>query len=74
MRTKLALAAALLVGGCQTIVAPDGSRVIERGSGLVEVLPRVVEEKPAPVCLVRARFFRGMIGVPCDQIAQTISP
>jgi hypothetical protein len=67
----LAFLAALLLSGCQTIVTPRGSDVVQR-DGVLEVT-----EPPAPapaICLVRARFFRGMVGVPCESIAREIRP
>lgn len=65
---------ALLLGGCQTIIPPRGSEVIEEG-GVTEILPPpALPEKTPPLCLVRARLFRGLIGVPCAELAQEIRP
>jgi hypothetical protein len=67
-----AIGFALLLAGCQTIVAPAGSDVVQR-DGVLEITPRA-EPAPEPVCLVRARFFRGLIGVKCSDLAQEIRP
>lgn len=65
--------AAFMLAGCQTtIVPPAGSSVIQR-DGALEITPRV-DPPPEPVCLVRARFFRGLVGVPCASLAQEIRP
>lgn len=70
---RTTLGFALLLGGCQTtIVPPAGSEVVQR-DGAFEITPRS-DPAPAPICLVRARFFRGLVGVPCTSLAQEIRP
>jgi hypothetical protein len=67
-----AISLALLLAGCQTIIPPAGSDIVQR-DGVLEITPRS-EPAPEPVCLVRARFFRGLVGVNCADIAQEIRP
>lgn len=67
----MSLCLALVLTGCQTIVPPAGSDIVQR-DGVLEITPR--EVAPEPVCLVRARFFRGLVGVKCADIAQQIRP
>lgn len=62
----------LTLAACQTmIVPPAGSSVVQR-DGAVEITSR--EAPPEPVCLVRARLFRGLVGVRCSDLAQEIRP
>lgn len=65
---------AFLLAGCQTtIVPPAGSNVVQR-DGVLEITPRDPPASADPVCLVRARFFRGLVGVRCSDLAQEIRP
>jgi hypothetical protein len=63
---------ALILAGCQPIVPPAGSDIVQR-DGVIEITPRA-EPASEPVCLVRARFFRGLVGVKCADLAQEIRP
>lgn len=65
---------ALVAGGCQTtVVPPAGSNIVQR-DGVLEITPRSDPEPAPAVCLVRARFFRGLVGVRCADLAQEIRP
>lgn len=60
--------------GCQTtIVPPAGSEVIQNG-GVTEIVPRADPPPVQAICLVRARLFRGLVGVPCASLAQEFKP
>ena len=65
----------LFLAGCQTtVIPPAGSSIVQR-DGALEITPREDPAPPAePVCLVRARFFRGLVGVRCSDLAQQIRP
>lgn len=46
-------------------------------SGSIQIPPQpVIVEAPKPeaVCLVRARLFKGLVGVPCATLAQEFRP
>ena len=64
----------LALAGCQTtVIPPAGSSVVQR-DGVLEITPRADPPPADPVCLVRARFFRGLVGVRCSDLAQEIRP
>ena len=64
----------LVLAGCQTtVIPPAGSSVVQR-DGVLEITPRADPAPVEPVCLVRARFFRGLVGVRCSDLAQEIRP
>jgi hypothetical protein len=52
------------------IVEPDG-QVIEPASGQTQAEIIALE---SDMCLVRARHFKGLVRVPCDQIAREPAP
>lgn len=48
-------------------------------SGSIQIPPQpqpvvVQNDTPPAVCLVRARLFKGLVGVPCSNLAQEFRP
>lgn len=64
----------IVLAGCQTTIVPPAGSEIRQNGNLTEIIPRVDPPTPEPICLVRARFFRGLVGVPCAQLAQEVRP
>ena len=84
MRWAAVLVASLSLSGCNVaerlangaIVEPTGEVIEPSG----EVIPpadirtaEIVSEEN-DMCLVRARHFKGLVRVPCDQIARETAP
>lgn len=69
----ITVALALILSACQTTVVPPAGSDVTQRDGVLEIRPRA-DPAPEPVCLVRARFFRGLIGVKCSDLAQEIRP
>ena len=49
-------------------------------SGSIQIPPQPtvvaapVDDRPRAICLVRARLFKGLVGVPCADLAQEFRP
>jgi hypothetical protein len=86
---KMTLALAFLLSGCAiaerlgngAIAEPNGE-VIEPSGEVIEPSGVVIEPHNEAeliaiendMCLVRARHFKGLVRVPCDQIAREPAP
>ena len=62
---KAALLLCLVLCGCSAAVQIPPTPVV--------VAP-AVDDSPRAICLVRARLFRGLVGVPCADLAQEFKP
>ena len=63
---KAALLLCLVLCGCSAAVQIPSTPVV--------VAPANVDDSPRAICLVRARLFRGLVGVPCANLAQEFRP
>lgn len=53
----------------------EGLEVIEGPEGeVIEHLPPLGDHEHEPMCLVRAKHFRGLVRISCDRIAEEVSP
>ena len=44
------------------------------GSPSPPIVAPVADDRPRAICLVRARLFKGLVGVPCADLAQEFKP
>lgn len=49
-------------------IPPGEELIVENGVEIIEPIP------PAPACQARARYFRGTVSIPCEEIARTVAP
>jgi hypothetical protein len=79
----LIFAGAALLSGCRgSIEIPPQAQpaaaapiILQPGQAIQEPNGEEIEAAPArPMCQARARFFRGTVSIPCDEIARTVAP
>lgn len=58
------------------VIEPNGTVIEPTGAVIPDPATRAAESLAAEsdMCLVRAKHFRGLVRVPCDQIAREVAP
>ena len=63
---KAALLLCLVLCGCSAAVQIPPQPAV--------IAAPVEDDHPRAICLVRARLFKGLVGVPCADLAQEFKP